>query len=254
MIQDAKTRERILMAARDEFSHLGYRGARMAAIAERAGINKALIHYYFENKEKLYAEVIKLVFGNSSEDDIPLYPGHWDLTCAQKLYACLYCFREMHVDPRNLKVMRISFWEFLEQSAHLNSIIEGITWPQHRLLTRIIEEGIERGEFNPVDTHLLSMNILSFIGLHGMNVSILADTDYYKNYLGKYDESHVLEFVFRLSISYLTGESSSTDVPDLPPDLTELIDRQLAYFFEGNREGMFHFMTGQLADILLEGK
>lgn len=60
---DAKsTEEKILEAAKQEFLEKGFSGARMEAIAQRAGINKALLHYYFRNKERLFEEVFAYFF------------------------------------------------------------------------------------------------------------------------------------------------------------------------------------------------
>lgn len=58
----AGSRARILDAARAEFSAKGLGGARVNDIAERAGVNKQLIYYYFEDKEKLYARVIEQAY------------------------------------------------------------------------------------------------------------------------------------------------------------------------------------------------
>ena len=52
----------ILAAARDEFAELGLGGARMDRIAERAGLNKRLIYYYFEDKEKLFEAVLEQAY------------------------------------------------------------------------------------------------------------------------------------------------------------------------------------------------
>jgi TetR/AcrR family transcriptional regulator len=59
---DLSTRERIKEAAAAEFIDKGLDGARMQAIAERAGANKAMIYYYFHSKEALYAAIIREAF------------------------------------------------------------------------------------------------------------------------------------------------------------------------------------------------
>jgi TetR/AcrR family transcriptional regulator len=56
---EPSTEHKILAAARDVFLQKGLSGARMQDIADRAGINKAMLHYYFRSKEKLF-EVIFL--------------------------------------------------------------------------------------------------------------------------------------------------------------------------------------------------
>ncbi|HOI50037.1 MAG TPA: helix-turn-helix domain-containing protein, partial [Prolixibacteraceae bacterium] len=63
-----KTEDKILDAAHEVFLRKGMDGARMQEIADEAGINKALLHYYFRSKEKLFeailATVLKKAFPN----------------------------------------------------------------------------------------------------------------------------------------------------------------------------------------------
>jgi TetR/AcrR family transcriptional regulator len=59
---DKSTEELILDAARQIFINKGLAGARMQEIADKAGINKALLHYYFRSKEKLFEAVFEEVF------------------------------------------------------------------------------------------------------------------------------------------------------------------------------------------------
>ncbi len=61
--RDAKrTRLKLLIAAREEFSRHGLSGARVGAIAKSAGVNKQLLYYYFGDKEKLYANVLEQAY------------------------------------------------------------------------------------------------------------------------------------------------------------------------------------------------
>lgn len=66
------TEEKIFLAAENEFMEKGFDGTRMQAIADRAGINKAMLHYYFRSKdalfEKIFQEKIKLIFPKIGED------------------------------------------------------------------------------------------------------------------------------------------------------------------------------------------
>jgi AcrR family transcriptional regulator len=57
-----ETERKIIAAAQQEFSERGFGGARMQSIAARAGVNKALLHYYFRSKQKLYEITIKSLF------------------------------------------------------------------------------------------------------------------------------------------------------------------------------------------------
>lgn len=54
-----ETEEKILQAARKVFLEKGLDGSRMQEIADTAGINKALLHYYFRKKENLFLEIIR---------------------------------------------------------------------------------------------------------------------------------------------------------------------------------------------------
>jgi TetR/AcrR family transcriptional regulator len=55
--------KRILDAARKEFIANGFGSARMQAVATEAGVNKALLHYYYRSKEKLYQKVLAEIVG-----------------------------------------------------------------------------------------------------------------------------------------------------------------------------------------------
>ena len=78
--KDATTEEKILSAAKKVFISKGMAGARMQDIADEAGINKALLHYYFKNKEQLFENIFtKLTHGfwqqitSVFESDTPLF-------------------------------------------------------------------------------------------------------------------------------------------------------------------------------------
>lgn len=57
------TEEKIFDAAFKVFQNKGFTGARMQEIADEAGINKAMLHYFFRNKEKLFEAVFMNAFG-----------------------------------------------------------------------------------------------------------------------------------------------------------------------------------------------
>ncbi|MFA5669361.1 MAG: helix-turn-helix domain-containing protein [Balneolaceae bacterium] len=59
MAMEKETEERIFEAAQHVFQLRGYEGARMQEIADEAGINKSMLHYYFRNKSALFQEVFK---------------------------------------------------------------------------------------------------------------------------------------------------------------------------------------------------
>jgi TetR/AcrR family transcriptional regulator len=59
--RDGNTEQRILQAARRVFVRRGTAGARMQEIAEEAGVNQALLHYYFRSKDRLAVAVFREV-------------------------------------------------------------------------------------------------------------------------------------------------------------------------------------------------
>jgi len=61
----AKTREKILKAATKLFARKGFDGARVDEIAKKAGVNKALIYYYFKSKEEILEEIMKVFLEES---------------------------------------------------------------------------------------------------------------------------------------------------------------------------------------------
>ncbi len=67
------TEEAILMAARKVFESKGFDGARMQEISDRARINRALLHYYFRTKEKMFERI----FDEALERFMPLL-STWD--------------------------------------------------------------------------------------------------------------------------------------------------------------------------------
>jgi AcrR family transcriptional regulator len=64
-----RTRAEILAAARAEFCERGLGGARVDAIAERAGANKRLLYHYFGNKEDLYRAVLMEAYAEIREGE-----------------------------------------------------------------------------------------------------------------------------------------------------------------------------------------
>jgi len=65
------TEKAILNTARKHFIQNGYAGARMQDIADDAGINKAMLHYYYRSKEKLYQEIL----GETLDQVVPIFAG-----------------------------------------------------------------------------------------------------------------------------------------------------------------------------------
>lgn len=72
--EESNTEQKIISAAKEIFVIKGLQGARMQEIADKAGINKALLHYYFRSKDKLF----DAVFQESIEELFPLLSSQFD--------------------------------------------------------------------------------------------------------------------------------------------------------------------------------
>src|SRR4051812_24009805 len=64
-----ESRQRILAAAARNIAELGLARVRMATIAREAGVSTALLHYHFDTKERLFAEVLAYSYERSAELD-----------------------------------------------------------------------------------------------------------------------------------------------------------------------------------------
>jgi TetR/AcrR family transcriptional regulator len=70
---DKQTEEKIFDAATDVFIEKGMDGARMQDIANHAGINKALLHYYYRTKDRLFNAVFEKIAGNMFAKFAPVF-------------------------------------------------------------------------------------------------------------------------------------------------------------------------------------
>lgn len=103
------TRERILEAAKEEFSSYGIAGARVDRIAKKAECNKNMIYIYFENKETLFTTVLqnnlKRVYEEITftPDDLPGYAGRvFDYAMANPELFRLMAWYGLEQDTVNL--------------------------------------------------------------------------------------------------------------------------------------------------------
>ncbi len=155
-VRDAEmTQQQILDAAEHEFSRHGLSGARMSAIAERAKVTTATLHYYFENKESLYKAVlqrpvdqVQTLLGQSDFDRLP--PEE-----ALKQMIRIAIANEAQNPQRQM------LW-FQESSQN-----QGVYFREcnvlslHDHLLKILERGIAEGCFRPLKPFLALTHILS---------------------------------------------------------------------------------------------
>lgn len=106
------TEQKIFDAAHEVFMQKGMDGAKMQEIADRAGINKALLHYYYRSKEKLYEMVARAIIGRAVpiireflETDYPLeekirrFVNFYIELIARNPYIPIFVISEMNKHP-----------------------------------------------------------------------------------------------------------------------------------------------------------
>lgn len=157
MQKDRTTEERILDAAKKVFVSKGMAGARMQDIADEAGINKALLHYYFRSKDKLFEvtflETISRLVPRINEimnseiswkEKIEAFAGEYIEKIMANPYLPLFVMNEMHKQPQ----------EFLKK-------MWGGDRPQLEKFVLQIKQAIEAKEIRPIHPAQLIMNIMA---------------------------------------------------------------------------------------------
>ncbi|AXI87049.1 TetR family transcriptional regulator, partial [Streptomyces sp. ETH9427] len=76
--ESAGTRDRILDAAREEFSARGYEKTSVRGIAKAAGVDSALVHHYFGTKERVFEAAVEVAFGPALAERDALLEGPLD--------------------------------------------------------------------------------------------------------------------------------------------------------------------------------
>jgi TetR/AcrR family transcriptional regulator len=159
------TEQRILDAAARVFLEKGMDGARMAEIAAEAGINKALLHYYFRSKKRLYGEVFEREIRGFFNDLFSLVAGSADPVSGPDRFIMDFIGNYIDLLARNPQVVRFLTWE-LGSGAHLapgiiRDIIHGgqesSVYSKYR---GIIEKAVRSGRIREVDPDHLLISML----------------------------------------------------------------------------------------------
>jgi TetR/AcrR family transcriptional regulator len=149
--RSAETRARILDAALQEFSANGLAGARTEQIAASAGVNKALLYYYFESKEKLYAAALEMVARRVRDRSMAVLqreasPGERLLRSALDHFDRILTQREFQ-SMMQQEMMRLHKGE----EGLLPILVKQVFEPLQNLFLSIVQEGIASGELIKVD-------------------------------------------------------------------------------------------------------
>jgi TetR/AcrR family transcriptional regulator len=159
-----ESRAAILHAAAIEFSEQGIAGARTDAIARAARVNKALLYYYFRDKETLYGAVLDDAFGRMklaifqaldstlpSREKILAYVGaYFDFIASNPIYPRLM--------QREMMRARVG------DSVHIERLVKTYFQPIYQRVSELLHKGIKEGAFRKVDpTHFVPSMIAMIV-------------------------------------------------------------------------------------------
>ena len=191
----------ILEAAQAVFLEKGLAGARMQEIADRAGINKALLHYYFRSKEKLSELIINRAVGallprlmTILETDIDLFEkirrlvGEYVLFISQNSFLPLFIVNEVNRNPQFFFKMAVQ-----DQKPHFDKFRQQVA------------DAVAQGRIRPISSAQLLMNLMSlvifpFLGKPVFEVALgLSEEDFGQEMEQRRTE--VAEFVIQAMVS-----------------------------------------------------
>ena len=137
------------------------------------GVNKALLYYYFKNKERLYAAVLDQVFGGSNK---PL-KKRYRMICLPGRSCWPIWARTLTTSPAIISIPRIAQNEMM-RAAHgsapqLARVVKQYFIPVFRKVAAVIQEGQAAGVFRPVDPQHFVPSMIAVITFHFTNAPVL---------------------------------------------------------------------------------
>lgn len=157
--------EAILDAAHAVFVRRGTAGARMQEVADEAGVNKAMLHYYFRNKERLAEAVFRraakrllppvlTIMGSDAplEEKVERVVEHELTILSESPYLPAYLLSEMHHHPERLERLVTATMSGVSPSQLVPPILEK--------LGRQIEEGVAEGRLRPITPEQFVINLV----------------------------------------------------------------------------------------------
>jgi len=139
----------ILQAAIREFAREGIAGARTDAIARAAKVNKALLYYYYRDKQTLYGAALDHVFQQRLDLLLPVLqenvpPGEKILRYA----GALFDYFAQNTSHREMVQREILM---LPRHSHMKRVMKRYFHPLYDELLKVLNDGIDAGIFRPID-------------------------------------------------------------------------------------------------------
>jgi TetR/AcrR family transcriptional regulator len=161
--QPEESRAAILKAAAREFAEHGIAGARTDEIAREARVNKALLYYYFKDKETLHGAVLNEAFAGLRDAVFRVLDS--GLPPRQKIIAYVEAYFDFLVGHAMYpRLMQREMMRAREgQSQHIDKIIKSYIQPIFARVSEVIRKGIAEGEFRRVDPAQFVPSIVAMI-------------------------------------------------------------------------------------------
>lgn len=175
-----QTRARILEAAVTQFSEKGLDGARTEQIAEAAGVNKALLYYYFHSKDALYAAAIEYIAEGVRTASMAVLDS--GASAGERfLRSALDHFDRIHTNWRFQSLMQQEMIRVRQGEANaLSPLVDTMFRPLTERMEQVQAEGIASGELIAVDltqmrNAALGANVLYFLSAPMMRLMLGKD-------------------------------------------------------------------------------
>jgi TetR/AcrR family transcriptional regulator len=145
-----KNEERILDAAQEVFATYGYQGATIDEVAERAGISKPNLHYYFKRKRDLYLAVLRRTL------EIWLVPlRELDPTGDPSVEIGNYIAQKVQLSRRYPAASRVFANEIVQGAPFLKGYLQTQLREVVERKTAVIQHWIDQGKLAPIDPYHL---------------------------------------------------------------------------------------------------
>ncbi len=139
-------REELMRAALKLFTQRGYTATTVRELVKEAGVTKPALYYYFKSKEGLFLELMRTHFGRL-EAVVDVY-RKGEGSVRKRLTAMLdEGFNYVRQDRDFIRLMHAVYYGPPGEAPYFD--FDAYHQRYHDLITRLLEEGIERGEFRP---------------------------------------------------------------------------------------------------------
>lgn len=154
-------REAIIEVAETLFAEKGYEGASLRELGTRAGINVAMVAYYFGSKEELFKAVVEL-----RAAEVRAYLESLNRDTTLEPFARLELYIDHYLEQRltHRQFYRIIHQELMhDQPSQMESFLSETLRRNRDELYKIIREGKRQGVFAEVDTELTIATMVGFV-------------------------------------------------------------------------------------------